>query len=391
MRKIVYITSRFPYPLNKGDRLRAYFQLRELARSTEVHLIAINEGQPSDADLKKLREFCTSVHVFPLGLASRIAPLLLSPFRKLPLQVAYFYNSGVRKKIEELITSIAPDHIHCHLIRTTEFVNRIAGIPYSVDFMDAFGKGMEKRELIEKNVFKKLLFRYEKKRLYTYEQQVLNKADQLFIISTQDRSAIQGHTQKEITVLPNGVDFETFFPRNDAKKYDLVFMGNLAYPPNIEAVSYLGEEIMPLVTQAMPAVKLLIAGIDAGPRIKALKSANIDVIENFEDISDSIAMSKIMLAPMRISIGLQNKIIQAMAMRVPCIVSTQSNKAVNAPHNEAVIEADTPQEFAAAVVDLLNDPAKADRIAAAGYEFVKANYSWELQNERMLNAIFGKR
>jgi len=388
--RILFITSRFPYPLNKGDKLRVYFQLKYLAERNEVHLVAINETKVSDKHLEVLSPFCKSIHIFVLPLHKRIIQLLLSPFKKIPLQVAFFYNNGIKKEIEQLADEIKPDHIHCHLIRTTEYVKDISKIKKSLDFMDAFAKGMEKREKIEPNIVKRILFTYEKNQLYNYEAKVFNFMDKFCIISNQDKNSIQSPRANEINIIPNGVDFESFYPKTLEKKYDILFMGNLAYPPNIDAIQFLSNEIMPLVIKHNPKIKLLIAGINAPKHIRKLQSQNIDIIENFEDISDSIAVSKIMLAPMKISIGLQNKILQAMAMKTPCIVSTLSNNAINAPNKKAIIEANTAVEFSKEIMELLNNEKKAFEIGQEGYKFVKEHYSWEGQNDLFTKLILNQ-
>lgn len=381
MAKILFITSRFPYPLTKGDRLRVYFQLKYLAINNEIHLVAINDKEAPEHDLKALSQLCTSVQVYVLPLYKRVFQLLISPFKKLPLQVAFFYNSSIRKEIEALIASTRPDHIHCHLIRTTEYVRNVSGIRKSLDFMDAFGKGMEKRAVQEKNFFKRMLFNYEKQQLYRYERLVFDYVDCSCIISEQDKNWIFSDRAKDIIILPNGVDFEAFYPKNVEKKYDVVFMGNLDYPPNIVAVNFLLKEIIPLVKAAMPNIRVLIAGTGASKKMKTLGSANVDFIDSFGHISESIAMSRIMVAPMIVHIGMPNKVIQAMAMKTPCIVSTLCNNSIGAENNKTIMEANTPEEFATIILDLLNDETKANSIAEEVYAFVKEHFSWEKQNE----------
>lgn len=381
MAKILFITSRFPYPLNKGDKLRVYFQLKHLSEENEVHLVAINETKVSDKHLKALLPFCKSIHMFVLPLHKRVFQLFLSPFKRIPLQVAFFFNNRIKKKIAELTNEIAPDHIHCHLIRTTEYIKDIGGVSKSLDFMDAFGKGMEKRQVTESNIFKRILYTYEKNQLYNYEAKVFHFLDKFSIISNQDKNLIKSPRANEINVIPNGVDFETFYPRAEEKKYDLLFMGNLGYPPNIDAVLFLCNEIIPLVEKDKPDIKVLIAGINAPKQIRKLASGKINIIDDFADISTSIAISKIMLAPMKISIGLQNKILQAMAMKTPCIVSTLCNNAINAHNNKAIIEANTPIEFSKEIIGLLNNENKAAEIGQEAYKFVREYFSWERQND----------
>jgi glycosyltransferase involved in cell wall biosynthesis len=385
--KILFLTSRFPYPLNKGDQLRVYFQLKSLGEKDEVHLIAISERPISEEARKAVEPFCKSVHVFLLPRHKRIASLVLSPFRKLPLQVALFYSSKIDREIKSLIAQIAPDFIHCHLIRTAEYVRTCKHIPKSLDFMDAFGIGMRKRKLIETNPFKRLLYQYEEKQLFRYEKDVFNFFDNFGIISTQDREGIDHFRAKEIKIVPNGVDFNSFYPRNDIKEYDLLFMGNLDYPPNTAAVYFLIREIIPLVRQQIPGIRLLIAGSGATKEMKKHHSDQVVFRTNFEHISDSIAISRIMLAPMFISIGLQNKILQAMAMKVPCIVTRSANNAIGAPNNMAIVEANTALEFCAQILDLLKNESRAVELAQKGYDFVKGNYSWASQNELLRQLI----
>ena len=308
----------------------------------------------------------------------------------LPLQVAFFYNNGIRKKIEEVIATVRPDHIHCHLIRTTEYVKNVTSIRKSLDFMDAFGKGMEKRALMESNFLKRMLFTYEKRQLFRYEKLVLNYVDCCCIISKQDKSWIPGYQEKEIVVLPNGVDFDAFYPKTLEQKYDVVFMGNLDYPPNIVAVNFLLKEIIPIVKKARPEIKVLIAGTGASGEMKKMGSQNVSFIENFEHISESIAISKIMVAPMIVHIGLPNKVIQAMAMKTPCIVSTLSNNSICAENHKSIIEANTPNEFAETILDLLNNETKATSIAEEAYTFVKEHFSWEKQNQIFTEFILKK-
>jgi len=312
--------------------------------------------------------------------------LFSSLWKRTPLQVAYFYNKKIGKDIQKSVANIKPDYIHCHLIRTTEYVKEITNIPKSLDFMDAFASGMQKRLNIETNLFKKLLFRYEQKKLKAYEAKAFEYADRYCIISNQDKDAVHNPDSKPIEIVPNGVDFDMFFPRNENKTYDLVFMGNMTYPPNQVAVEFLQKEIMPLVLEKRPSTTLLIAGIGANG-IKKDHSKNVTIIEHFEHISDSIAFSKIMVAPMRISIGLQNKIIQALAMQVPCVVSPSSNKPIGATPGKSIIEAGSANEFSTEILALLDDESKLENIAINGHSFVKNHFSWEKQNNTLIRLI----
>ena len=385
--KLIFLTSRFPYPLNKGDKLRGYYQLKSLSKEFEIHLICIDEKEVSQESLNAIAPFCSSVNYFVLPKYKRILSLIQSFWKGTPLQVAYFYNKTIDKAIQKNIVHINPDYIHCHLIRTTEYVKNIQGISLSLDFMDAFANGMEKRLQIESNFLKRCLFSYEKRKLKKYEFDTFNYIDRHCIISKQDRDAILNLDKKPITIVANGVDFEKFYPREVHKKYDLLFMGNMSYPPNIVAVQFLVEDIMPLILKECPSITLLIAGIGTPKRIKKYESKNIKIQEYFEDISDSIACSKVMIAPMLISIGLQNKILQAMAMNVPCIVSSLSNKPIGAIAGFSILEANSALEFSSTAISLLNNKQKLQKIASNGYKFVRGKYSWSKQSQSLKRLI----
>ena len=266
-KKLVFITSRFPYPLEKGDKLRVFYQLEGLAENFEIHLIAINQGEPTAEDLSKVAPFCKSMQVFSLNLIQRFLGMICSFFLAAPLQVSYFYNPFTALKIKKLIHKIDPEYLHCHLIRTTLYIPKSYNGSVSVDLMDAFGVGMTKRLRSTKNPLKKLLFAYEEKLVYSYERRITEKYKNLCIISDQDKQNIKTDARNKIRIVRNGVDFSQYFPRNDEKQFDIVFMGNLSYPPNIEAITFITEKVMPLLRQHKPGIRFLITGANAPQKI----------------------------------------------------------------------------------------------------------------------------
>jgi glycosyltransferase involved in cell wall biosynthesis len=304
--------------------------------------------------------------------------------------VAYFYNKKTNKAIMAIINQLGPDYVHCHLLRTAEYGKKIVGIEKSIDFMDAFSIGMKKRGDIEKNPIKKFFLLSEYHRLKKYESEMFDYFDRFTIISKQDASFIDHPRAKEIAIVPNGVDFDSFYPRRESKKYDLCFMGNMSYPPNIEAVKYTVEHIFPLLIKDKPNIKFLIAGAKPSTYIQQLQSENIDVIEKFPHISDSIAMSRIMISPMVVSIGLQNKIIQAMAMKVPNVVSKSANNAIQAKPHQEILEAEKPEDYVKAIISLLENKELYNAISDNAFQFVNIRYNWKEVNAILENTIKGK-
>lgn len=385
--KIVFLTSRFPFPLEKGDKLRVYNQLKYLCRQNEVTLISLNEGNVKAEYIEQVKYFCKNIYIFKLSkidIALNLAKALLNG---LPLQVALFYKKKYKKKIQELIKSIKPDSVHCHLIRMSEYVRDTNGCPKTLDYMDAFSKGIERRsETTSFFLMKKMLF-MEYKRLVNYEKFIFGKFERKVIISEQDRDYIPHDEKDKIEILPNGVDTEIFFPLEREKKYDLLFTGNMGYPPNIESALYSANVILPAVHKVNSGINLLIAGINPPREVINLKSNKIFVIPEFSHIREAFAQSKIMLAPMLISIGLQNKILQAMAMKIPCICSSLANNAIKAPVDKCILEANSQNEYSEKIIRLLTDKKYSEELTENAYRFVVENYNWNNINMRLETAV----
>lgn len=384
--KILYIVSRFPYPLEKGDKLRAYHQLKGLSENNEVFLYALSESMISDNNLKHIREICKEVKVFRLSKFRIFFNLLRTTFTRIPWQVGYFYSRTAQKEIDEIISGYKPEHLFCQLIRTSEYAKKYNNIPKTLDYMDVFSKGIERR-LPTIPFYLKPLYKAEQGRLGDYEAAVFNCFDNKVIISEQDRDLINNPDRNKITIISNGVDSKFFKPISGNKEYDIIFNGNMNYPPNIESAEYLVNNILPVVLKKTPNVKVLISGANPSAKARALASANVTVSGWVEDIRENFSKAKMLVAPMFISIGLQNKLLEAMALKIPCITSTLANNALRAKNGESILIADTLEEYAAHIHDLLSDEHKARMIGLNGHNFVFENYSWERENKKLEEII----
>ena len=203
--------------------------------------------------------------------------------------------------------------------------------------------------------------------------------DNAVIISAQDREYIYHPHRDQVNVIPNGVDMRHFAPQAQEPQYDLVFTGNMNYPPNIDSVLFLVQKVLPLVRLERPGTKLLISGVDPSASVRDLMRIDplVTVSGWVRDIRGSYASARIFIAPMQIGTGLQNKLLEAMAMRMPCITSSLANNAVGAPVGEAILIGNTPEDYAAHIIHLLSDAAERDRLAENGYRFVKEHFDWD--------------
>lgn len=384
--KILYIVSRFPYPLEKGDKLRAYHQLKSLSEHNEVFLYALCDKEIPVNYIQHLEGFCSSVKTSPLSKFQLFFNLIKTTFLPIPWQVGYFYSRTAQDEIDSIISTFNPDHIFCQLLRTSEYAKKYNNIPKTLDYMDVFSKGIERR-LPAIPFYAKPLYSAEKRRLVKYESNIFNCFDNKIIISEQDRDLIPHPEKDKIAVISNGVDFNFFKPLQRTKEYDIIFNGNMSYPPNVESAEYLVDTILPMVVKKKPGIKILISGANPSARVRSFASANVTVSGWVEDIRENFAKSKMLVAPMFMSIGLQNKLLEAMALQIPCITSTLANNALRAKNGESILVADTPEEYVAHILDLLANQDKAHTIGLNGYNFAVENYSWEKENNKLEEII----
>lgn len=377
--KIFVILSRVPFPLEKGDKLRAYHQLRELNKRHEITLCCLShEKEISEEASQALSEICSSFHIFKLKKWRILFNLFFSFVNRKPFQVMYFYQRPIHKAITKLIEEISPDRIYCQLIRTAEYAKEEYNYYKVLDYQDAFSKGIDRREKKAKWPLKEI-FAIERKRLIAYENIIFEYFESKTIISEEDRRFIYHPERKDIAIITNGIDTDFFSPSFKAeKKYDLVFTGNMSYPPNIETSEYIVNKVMPLLKQHKPDIRVMLAGSTPHKRVKHLaKTPGVYVSGWMDDIRTAYAEGTVFVAPMQIGTGLQNKLLEAMAMELPCITSSLANKPLKATNGQELFVCDSPEECASSIIELIQSESLRLEMGKAGRSFVKASFSWE--------------
>lgn len=383
--KILVVLSRLPYPLEKGDKLRAFNQVKELSKSNEVYLFCLNNSpiHPKAKDI--LFTFTKDIYIAEFNKIDGLIGIATSFFDGTPFQTGYYSHSKNIKAFKEYCNKIKPDVIFNQFVRTAKYT--CDNIPKVLDYQDALSANMEGRAS-KSRFIKKFLFTLEAKRLRKYEAKMFDLFDKLTIIVEADKKEIRHPRQEEIIVLPNGVDNSYFeYKTPQEKEFDIIFSGGMSYAPNVVAANYLAKEIMPLVWKELPNAKLVIAGANPTTSVKNLESEKIKVTGWVDDMKEYYAKSKIFIAPMQIGTGLQNKLLEAMAMNLPCITSTIANQALRATPNENILIANSPQENANQIIELLTNTEKADLIAKEGNYFVKQSYRWETYGNLLENIL----
>ena len=385
--KIFVLLPRIPFPLEKGDKLRAFNQIKQLAKHNEIVLCALNDNpkvNEQDA-FHALQPYCQSINFIKITKPQILLGLVRAFLKGLPMQCGYFYNRKAVKKIDALIAKHKPDMLFGQLLRVAEYI-RHKDLPKTIDYQDIFSYGMKRRADIASFVTRPI-YNMEYHRLSRYEAAIFEDFDVKTIISEPDKALFPHERRNEILVIPNGVDHDYFNPQEREKLYDLVFTGNMSYPPNVNAVEYLANEILPIVWKTLPDVKLYIAGATPDPKVKKAASERIIVSGWLDDIRDAYAQSRVFIAPMRIGTGLQNKLLEAMSMRLPAITSPLANASLGAKPDEEILIGSNAEQMAQHIITLLTDQEKAERLALAGYNFTNRVYDWDKATAIMEHAM----
>ncbi len=374
--RIFVLLPRIPFPLEKGDKLRAFHQIKELSKNHEIILCALNPLRNADKQsaFQQLQPYCRSINFIDLPAFGRAANILKAFFTGLPLQSGYFYSRQAAGKIVKLINEYQPDHLYAQLLRTARY---LMAFPHkkTLDYQDAFSYGLKRRADIA-NPLMKFVFRMEYKRMASFERIMFDRFDNKTIISARDRDLIPHTQRRSIVVVRNGVDLDFFHPFSRKKTQEIVFTGNMGYPPNVDAALFLAKEIMPLVWRERPEARLLLAGAEPHAKVKRLANKRITVSGWMDDIREAYAGSMVFIAPMRIGTGLQNKLLEAMAMKTPCVTTPLANASIQAKDKKEIFIGNSAVTLANALLFLLKNTQKRRQLAENAFAFVKKNHHW---------------
>ena len=383
--KIAILLSRVPYPLEKGDKLRAYNQIKELSQRHEIYLYALNDKKIHPQAIAVLSSYCKQIHVMNIGKWSILINVIKFFFKRMPMQCGYFYNAHWYKYFQSQMDALKPDVIYAQLIRTAEYV-RYRPEKKVLDYQDVFSKGMYRMMTRAKGI-KALVYKSEYKRLQDYESQVFNDFDHKTIITQVDRDLIKHPMSNKIVVVPNGVDTQYFMPQAVEKKYDIIFTGNMSYTPNIFACEYLVKEILPQLLKKEPNIRVVLCGVTPSSRVLSLRSKYVEVTGWVDDIREYYAKSKLFVAPMELGTGLQNKLLEAMSMGLPCITSPLASEPIKAVSHQEILVCNSVLGYVDAIYTLLHDKQQYQTISQQANVFVKQHYNW-VETTKILEHLF---
>jgi sugar transferase (PEP-CTERM/EpsH1 system associated) len=386
--RILFLTGRFPYPLLRGDQLRAFHQLRVLGARHRLTLATFAERPPAPEERDAVARSCERIVIVPLGRGAMGWNLLRHGLSALPLQAALYDAATMAAALRGLAGDGQYDVAHVQLARMAPHLAACPARARVVDLVDALSLGMRRRAARDRPPAR-WLARLEAGRLLAYERRVCAEADAAVVASAADREALGA--PPNLAVAPNGVDTARFpFARGPRDPGRVIFTGNLGYFANADAVRWFATRVLPLVRRSLPAVRFEVVGARPPRALQRLaRAAGIDLVGPVPDVGARLRSAQAAVAPLQAGAGQSNKTLEALASGTPAVVSPLAAAGLEVRHGEHLLVAATAEDFAVELVRLLGDAALRERLAAAGRRLVESAYTWERSVER-LEAIYAR-
>jgi glycosyltransferase involved in cell wall biosynthesis len=375
--RILFITPRFPYPADRGDRHFVQRTTGILATRHDVTVIALTEGAPPPGGVAALEAHGMRVHTVALPAWRSWLQTALALFTGAPLQIAYYHSPALTRLVRELGGREGFDVVFGHLARVGPYVLAARADLRIGLLSDAMGMSLRRRAEHE-HVLARPLVLLEARRMEAFEWDLASRLDAVWTVSPVDRGQYPAALLPRIRVVPCGIP-RSFLQLDRAHVVPrrMVFVGHMTVPHNVDAASHLVLGVLPRVRETFADATVHLTGAGDNARMRALGAlAGVERAGFVEDLGAEYASAEAFVAPLRFASGMQNKLVEAMAAGVPCVTSAIAAEGIGALPDDHLLVAESDDEFAACVRALFADPARARQLGERGRRFVAERFDW---------------
>lgn len=388
-----------PYVPNQV-RTRPYNLIIHLSKlGHDVDVFTVGTGEQDLADAEALRSKCRRVYFYNQPFWKSLFNSAVAVPSGKPLQAVYSLQYGLLNHLGEIFNNGKKgseyDLVHVEHLRGSGYgvflKSRFPSLPVVWDSVDCISHLFRQAAGQSRSLFGKFVTRFELGRTEKAEAILLHTFDHVLVTSGQDRKALlstvkNGKQPACISIISNGVDQSYFKPNPDVRKepQTLIFSGKMSYHANISMARYLVDEIMPVVWQNQPDVRLIIAGKDPSSEIRQMQeNSRIHVTGTVQDIRPFLWRSTVAVSPLVYGAGVQNKILEAMAVGLPVVTTSKALLSLGVTPGNEVLIGDTPQQFAAEISMLLKNYELREKVSEAGRAYLQENHNWNTISEQL--------
>lgn len=385
MANILYLVHRLPYPPNKGDKVRSYHLLKHLVQQHRVFLGTFIDDPEDQQYIEMLRAICADLHVAHLDPRRAKIRSLNGLLADEPLTLRYYRDAALQDWVDHTCRSQKIDAVVIFSSAMAQYVEGRQRMPVLVDFVDV-DSAKWTQYAPQHRWPMSWLYRREGQSLLAYERKVASLADRSFFVTDAEAALFEKLAPEcgvRVEAMCNGVDADYFSPDSErAKPFSddeiaVVFTGAMDYWPNVDAVAWFVAEVMPQLRKKYSGLRFHIVGRSPTPEVLALACEEVVVTGTVPDVRPYLQYARIVVAPLRVARGIQNKILEAMAMERPVVASTECAQAVDADNNNELLEAASAADFTNHITSLLEAPERATAIGKSARMRVVARYSWD--------------
>lgn len=402
MEKLLFLVHRLPYPPNKGEKSRAYHMLRYLAERYQVYLGTFVDDPADEPHVATVRGMCTELHVGRIHPRSGRIKSLRGLLTGEALTLPYYRNAAMQEWVLRTVREqgIKTVVVFCSSMAqyALPLLENDPALRLLVDFVDV--DSAKWTHYGERHAWPmSWLYRREGKRLLDFERQVAERAEASFFVTDAEVSLFRKLTpgcDATVEAMGCGVNADFFSPDQDvespysAAELPIVFTGVMDYWPNVDAVTWFAQEMLPAIRAKHPAARFYIVGMKPAPAVSALAADDVVVTGMVADVRPYIKYAAAVVAPLRVARGVQTKVLESMAMARPVVVAKSSADVIDAQAGRDFLVADDVQSYIDGVVRLLDDPGLASRIGQAARMRVMTDYSWQAHLQRLAPHLQGQ-
>jgi sugar transferase (PEP-CTERM/EpsH1 system associated) len=378
--KILFACHRFPFPPNRGGKIRPFNMIRHLSRAHEVFVASLAHTRQELDDGAGLKEYCAAIYAEVVPEKLRWFQAVKALAGSTPSSVAYFSSERLRDTVKQAARRITFDAVVVHCAFAAQYGLEIPAKFRLIDFGDLdSGKWLDYAKW--RSFPLSGGYYLEGKKLRAYEKKITGIFD-FCTLTTQGELEAFGklNVLRPQAVIPNGVDGSYFRPSDETSPENpvIVLVGRMDYFPNIDGAQYFARNIFPIVRRHVPDVQLQLVGSNPTRGVRNLASIpGVTVTGHVADVRPYLAKATVSVAPLRLARGTQNKILESMAMGIPVVATAQAAKGVQASPGQHLLVADRPEPFADHVVNVIKEMPLRKALSEAGRRQVHQVHSWD--------------
>jgi len=384
--KILYLCHRFPFPPKRGGKIRPFNMIRHLtAQGHQVTVCSLARSQVEAEEGEGIAPHCRAFHMGHVKEPAQVLRMVLRLPLIMPSSMGYFYSPELAATVRKLLATQPFDLIFVHCSSVAQYVEHVTQIPKILDFGDM--DSQKWLEYAERKPFPLSLgYGLEGIKMLAAEKRLARRFDMCTATTRAEWQTLEGYaTGASTDWFPNGVDAGFFSPTDDAYDPDTIsFIGRMDYYPNQECMSRFCAQIWPALRERRPQMKLLIVGADPSPEMRKLgEIPGVTVTGSVPDVRPFVRSSALMVAPLAIARGTQNKILEAMAMGVPVVTSSVAAGGVDAEADSHLLVADSAAGITQAILRIAENPDERRRLAVAGRQRMLSHHAWPRSMQRL--------